>query len=202
MTDRRLRGSKFAAVLVMIAALTAGADLSLAAGDNTESASASYAAQQRDGSHDFDFLIGDWKAHVRRLPDRLNGSNTWDVYDGISNHHKLLDTNANFEEFEVSSADKKLHIKGQTLRVYNPETHQWSIYLLDLDKGEVDVPPVVGAFHGNRGEFFHQETLRGRVIVVRYMWLNISPKSSRMEQSFSPDGGKTWEVNWICELSR
>src|SRR5205823_14130671 len=32
---------------------------------------------QRDGSHDFDFLIGDWKAHVRRLPDRLVGSTTW-----------------------------------------------------------------------------------------------------------------------------
>ena len=50
----------------------------------------------RDGSHDFDFLIGDWKAHVRRLPDRLVGSNTWIEYDGISNNKKLLDTNANF----------------------------------------------------------------------------------------------------------
>src|SRR5277367_429374 len=75
---------------------------------------------QRDGSHDFDFLIGDWKAHVRRLPDRLNNSNTWDEYDGISNHHKLLDTSANFEQFEVTSPDKKLHIKAQTLRMYNP----------------------------------------------------------------------------------
>src|SRR3954468_2224046 len=70
---------------------------------------------QRDGSHDFDFLIGDWKAHVRRLPDRLNNSNRWDEYDGISNHHKLLDSNANFEQFEVTSPDKKLHIKAQTL---------------------------------------------------------------------------------------
>ena len=202
MTNGRLRSSKFVAAAMMIAGLSFGMDSALAATEKPESASAAYAAQQSDGSHDFDFLIGDWKAHVRRLPDRLNGSNTWDVYDGISNHKKLLDTNANFEEFEVSSADKKLHIKGQTLRAYNPETHQWSIYLLDLDKGEVDVPPVVGQFHANRGEFFHQETLRGRVILVRYMWLNISPKSSRMEQSFSPDGGKTWEVNWICELSR
>jgi hypothetical protein len=157
---------------------------------------------QRDGSHDFDFLIGDWKAHVRRLPDRLNNSNVWDVYDGISNHHKLLDSNANFEQFEVTSTDKKLHIKAQTLRLYNPATRQWSIYLVDLDSGTLDTPPVGGGFTGKRGEFFHQETLKGRTILVRYVWLDLSPQSARMEQSYSSDGGKTWEVNWICELSR
>ena len=157
---------------------------------------------QRDGSHDFDFLIGDWKAHVRRLPDRLNNSNFWVEYDGISNHHKVLDSNANFEEFNVTSTDKKLHIKAQTLRLYNPTTRQWSIYLVDLDNGTLDTPPVVGAFTGKRGEFFHQETLKGRTILVRYVWLDLSPNSARMEQSYSPDGGKTWEVNWICELSR
>ena len=157
---------------------------------------------QRDGSHDFDFLIGDWKAHVRRLPDRLNKSNFWVEYDGISNHKKLLDSNANFEEFDVTSTDKKLRIKAQTLRLYNPSSRQWSIYLVDLDNGTVDVPPVVGGFTGNRGEFFHQEQLKGRTILVRYVWLDISPKSARMEQSYSADGGKTWEVNWICELLR
>jgi hypothetical protein len=157
---------------------------------------------QRDGSHDFDFLIGDWKAHVRRLPDRLNNSNAWVEYDGISNHHKLLDSNANFEQFEVWSTDKNLHIKGQTLRLYNPASRQWSIYLVDLDNGTLSLPPVVGSFSGNRGEFFDQEDFKGRAILVRYVWLNISAKSARMEQSFSPDGGKTWEVNWICELSR
>ena len=156
---------------------------------------------QRDGSHDFDFIIGDWKAHVRRLPDRLNKSNVWVEYDGISNHKKLLDSNANFEEFEVTSTDKKLHIKAQTLRLYNPASHQWSIYLVDLDNGTLDTPPVVGGFTGKRGEFFHQENFKG-TILVRYVWLDLSPKSARMEQSFSPDGGKTWEINWICELSR
>jgi hypothetical protein len=59
----------------------------------------------RDGSHDFDFLIGNWKAHVRRLPDRLVGSNNWIEYNGSSNHKKLLDTNANFEEFEVDNPE-------------------------------------------------------------------------------------------------
>ena len=161
------------------------------------------AAAQHDGAHDFDFLIGDWKAHVRRMPERLAGSTVWDEYEGISNHHKLLDTNANFEQFEVSSSDgKKLHIKGQTLRMYNPDTRQWSIYLLDLDKGELDIPPVVGDFRDGHGEFYNQQSWKGRMVLVRYQWFNLSPKAARMEQAFSPDGGKTWEVNWICELSR
>ena len=115
---------------------------------------------QRDGSHDFDFLIGDWKAHVRRLPDRLNNSNAWVEYDGISNHKKILDSNSNFEEFDVTSTDKKLRIKAQTLRLYNPTSHQWSIYLVDVDKGTLDLPPVVGGFTGNRGEFFDQEAIQ------------------------------------------
>jgi hypothetical protein len=169
-------------------------------GGSTTSAAGTPA--ERDGSHDFDFLIGDWKAHVRRLPDRLNNSNIWVEYDGISNHKKLLDSNTNFEEFDVTSIDKKLRIKAQTLRLYNPTSHQWSIYLVDLDNGTLSAPPVVGQFTGNRGEFFHQEDSKGRVILVRYVWLNLSPNSARMEQSFSPDGGKTWEVNWVCELSR
>jgi hypothetical protein len=159
-------------------------------------------APDRDGSHDFDFLIGDWKAHVRRLPDRLVGSSKWNEYDGISNHKKLLNTNANFEEFEVDDPKDHLHIKAQTLRMYNPESHQWSIYLVDLDKGTLEIPPVVGGFNGNRGEFYNQQLWKGRAVLVRYLWLNISPKSARMEQSFSPDGGKTWETNWICELAR
>lgn len=161
------------------------------------------APAQHDGGHDFDFLIGDWKAHVRRLPQRLVGSDKWDEYEGISNHHKLLDSNANFEQFEVSSSDgKKLHIKGQTLRLYNPDTRQWSIYLVDLDKGTLDIPPVTGEFHDGVGEFYNQQFWNGRAVTVRYQWFNLSPKSARMQQSFSADGGKNWEVNWICELSR
>jgi hypothetical protein len=179
-----------------MALLLAGAPVPTVAGPTGVAA----ASEERDGAHDFDFLIGDWKAHVRRLPDRLVGSKVWVEYDGISNHKKLLDSNANFEEFEVRGAAG--HLKGQTLRLYNPESRQWSIYLVDLDKGTLGLPPVVGGFTGNRGEFYDQEVWKGRAILVRYMWLNISPKAARMEQAFSDDGGKTWEVNWICELSR
>jgi hypothetical protein len=155
-----------------------------------------------DGAHDFDFLIGDWKAHVRRLPQRLVSSTTWVTYDGISNHKKLLGSNANFEEFEVDSPESHLHIRAQTLRLYNAESRQWRIYGVDLDKGTIDTPPVVGQFTGKRGEFFNEQDWKGRTVLVRYVWLDLSPTTARMEQSFSDDGGKTWEVNWICELSR
>jgi hypothetical protein len=78
---------------------------------------AAAAPELRDGSHDFDFLIGNWKAHVRVPPDRLTGSTTWAEYDGISNHKKLLDSNANFEGFDAYSAQLKKRNKGQTLRL-------------------------------------------------------------------------------------
>ena len=181
--------------------MLAGAALAMAAATPaTAPAGQAQAPTARDGGHDFDFLIGDWKAHVRRLPDRLVGSTRWVEYDGISNHHKLLDSNANFEQFEVDGPAG--HIKAQTLRLYDPKSRQWSIYGVDLDAGSLGSPPVIGQFTGKRGEFYDQEMWKGRAILVRYMWLDISPHAARMEQAFSDDGGKNWEVNWICELSR
>jgi hypothetical protein len=194
--------SIFILIFVVIVEVHVGEAHALSAIPDSQGSGTATTIAQRDGSHDFDFLIGDWKAHVRRLPERLKGSNIWVEYNGISNHKKLLDSNANFEDFNVSTPDRKLSIKAQTLRLYNPESHQWSIYLLDLDKGTLDIPPVVGEFSGKRGEFYNQQIWEGRSVLVRYLWLDISPKSSRMEQSFSGDGGNTWEVNWICELSR
>jgi len=181
--------------------MAAGA-IALSLSGGAASAEPAQAAAQHDGAHDFDFLIGNWKAHVRRLPDRLSGSTTWVEYDGISNHKKLFGSNSNLEEFEVDNPAKGLHIKAQTLRLYNPVSHQWSIYLIDVNKGTLSLPPVVGQFTGRRGEFLDQEEDKGRAILVRYVWLDISPHAARMEQSFSDDGGKSWEVNWICELSR
>ena len=142
------------------------------------------------------------KVYYRAEPEGLAPLVDWMEYFGRSNHKKLLDGNANFEDFEVDSPKSHLHIKAQTLRMYNPTTHQWSIYGVDLDNGVLGMPPVVGQFDGPRGEFIDQEPWKGRQILVRYVWQNLSPTSARMEQSFSADDGRTWEVNWICELSR
>jgi hypothetical protein len=94
------------------------------------------------------------------------------------------------------------HIEGLTLRLYNPQTHQWSLYWANSKAGTLNLPPNVGEFRNGRGEFFSQDTLHDRVILVRYVWSDITPNSVHFEQSFSDDGGKTWEVNWISSVTR
>jgi hypothetical protein len=126
----------------------------------------------------------------------------WVEYDGICNDKKLLDTNANFEQFEVQASGTHQLFRGQALRMYNPASRQWSIYGLDLDKAELDLPPLIDEFTGKRGEFFDSEMRNGRMVQVRYVRSDLTPKSARMEQSFSPDGGNDWAVNWIVDLSR
>jgi len=183
--------------------------LSLQASMAFAAAESAGANAMRDGGHDFDFVIGDWKAHLRRRIDPKTGvtasepgQGVWVDYYGISNHKKLLDTNANFEEFDVTDSKTHLRYKGQTLRMYNPASRQWSIYGVDLDKGEIAPSALTGSFTGKAGTFYHQEERGGRIMLVRYVWTDKGPKSAVMVQSFSPDGGKTWDANWICELSR
>jgi hypothetical protein len=50
--------------------------------------------------------------------------------------------------------------------------------------------------------FMTQEPFNGRAILVRLVWSDITPDSHRLEQSFSEDGGKTWEPNFIATMKR
>lgn len=38
--------------------------------------------KERDGQKDFDFEIGTWKTHLKRLLNPLTGSNDWVEYEG------------------------------------------------------------------------------------------------------------------------
>jgi hypothetical protein len=158
-------------------------------------------ASLRDGRHDFDFALGGWKFHLKKLEHPLTGSNTWIELDGHSNCRKIWD-GANLDQVEVYSADRKTHIQGLTLRLYNPESHQWSLYWGNAAKGALSLPAVVGEFKNGRGEFYDQEDYNGRMILVRYAWSDITPTSAHFEQAFSTDGGKTWETNWITDQTR
>ncbi len=155
--------------------------------------------KQRDGQKDFDFEIGTWKTHLKRLLNPLSGSTKWVEYEGTTVVRKVWNGRANLVELVVDGPAG--HFEGLSLRLYNPQSRQWSLNFASINGG-VMTAPTIGEFKNGRGEFFNQETLNGRAIFVRFVISDITPNSCRFEQAFSDDGGKTWEVNWIATDTR
>jgi hypothetical protein len=152
-----------------------------------------------DGQHDFDFEFGTWKMHTSRLVHPLTGSHTWNTYDGISTVKKVWNGRANLGEIELDGPAG--HLEGMSLRLYDPVAHQWNLSFANSATGTLG-QPTVGGFKDGRGEFYDQETLYGRAIFVRFVFSDITSDAFKFEQSFSDDGGKTWETNWIASFVR
>ncbi|WP_343786787.1 hypothetical protein [Dokdonella soli] len=159
------------------------------------------AAPNLTGLHDFDFLVGEWHGHHRKLKERLANSHEWVEFEGTLSMRKLMDGWANVDDnvFNVPGGT----YRGVGLRSYDPKTGQWAIWWLDGRNpfGELD-PPVKGHFENGVGTFYANDTLRGKPVRVRFIWSQITPTSARWEQAYSPDAGKTWETNWIMEFKR
>jgi hypothetical protein len=161
---------------------------------------AQQATPPRDGQHDFDFEVGSYNIHLKRLLHPLTGSSSWVEFDGTSVTRKVWDGRAQLEEFETESPAAG-HIEGLTLRLYNPESHQWSLYWANSKGGPI-FPAQIGEFKNGRGEFYGQDMENGKSILVRFIWSNTNTSMPHFEQSYSDDGGKTWEVNWITDQTR
>jgi hypothetical protein len=153
----------------------------------------------RNGEHDFDFELGAWKTQLRRLVHPLTGSKEWVTYEGTTTVRTVWGGRANLVELVADGTAG--HLEALSLRLYNPESHQWSLNFANSADGTLAVP-TIGAFKDGRGEFYDQETLNGRAILVRFVIIPLSKTSCRFEQSFSDDGGKTWELNWIAVDTR
>ena len=158
------------------------------------------AQARRDGQHDFDFEIGRWKTELRRLKRPLTGSNEWVSYTGTTVVRKVWGGRANLVELEVDGPSG--HIQALSLRLYNPTSRQWSLNFANSASGELSLPSSVGEFRNGRGEFYQQERIGERMVLVRFIISDISPKSAHFEQAYSDDGGRTWETNWIATDTR
>ncbi len=152
-----------------------------------------------DINHDFDFEIGTWKTHVRRLLHPLTGSTIWVEMEGVTTVKKVWGGRANLVELVADGPGG--HFEGLSLRLYNADTHKWSLNFASSSDGTM-TPPTIGEFKNGRGEFYSHETLNDRPILVRFVISDITSTSCRFEQAFSADGGNTWEVNWIARDTR
>jgi hypothetical protein len=152
-----------------------------------------------DGSHDFDFEIGRWKTSVKRLAKPLTGDASWVAYDGTTSVRAIWNGRANLVELEADGPGG--HFRGLNLRLYDPVARQWSLTFANAAAGVLNTP-AIGAFKNGHGEFYDQEPLDGRAILVRFVISDISSDACHFEQAFSADGGKTWETNWIAQDTR
>ncbi|HKE49250.1 MAG TPA: DUF1579 family protein [Rhodanobacteraceae bacterium] len=158
-------------------------------------------ATNLSGVHDFDFLQGSWRVHHKRLKERLANSHEWIEFEGTCTMRPLMDGYGNVDDNVLNMPEGTY--KGVGLRAYDPKTGLWAIWWVDsrMPHNPLD-PPVKGSFVNGVGNFYSDDTLRGKTIRVRYTWSNITKDSAHWEQAYSPDGGKTWEVNWRMEFVR
>ena len=154
----------------------------------------------RDGARDFDFEFGAWRAHVARRLRPLTGSSDWVEFDGISTVRQIWGGKANIGELDVRGPAGS--ILGLSLRLYNPDTHEWKISWANSRDGAI-TPAMIGSFDGRGGgEFYNADTLGDRQILARFIFSGTTGRRFRIEQAFSGDAGRTWEVNWIADFQR
>jgi hypothetical protein len=153
---------------------------------------------ERDGQHDFDFEIGSWKSQISRRLHPVAGSTTCIEMEAIVVVRKVWNGRANLMELELDSPTGHLELN---LRLYNPQSHQWTFNFSNSNDGTM-APPMIGEFKNGRGEFIDQEPFNGKTILVRRVFTEITPDSHHFEQAFSDDGGKNWEPNFMATLTR
>ena len=153
------------------------------------------------GVHDFDFLVGQWRVHHRKLKERLANNHEWIEFEGTLNSQPLMEGDSNVDDLVLEVPGGAY--RGVALRSFDSKTHQWSIWWLDsrTPLGPLD-PPMRGSFHNGVGTFYADDTFDGRPVRIRFIWSKITPTSCHWEQAYSPDGGKTWETNWVQDIAR
>src|SRR5438552_9579788 len=154
-------------------------------------------ASSTSSPNDFDFLVGKWKMHNRRLNKRLENCKDWTEFDSWDENSKILSSTADVDTYSTTEmpGEEGKRFEGLTLRLFNPKTRLWSLYWVASNVGVLD-PPVVGSFENNVGHFFAKDTFNGKPIIMMFRWDARDKDHPIWSQAFSPDQGKTWEWNW------
>jgi hypothetical protein len=163
-------------------------------------AAAETASPAPGASRDFDFFLGSWDVHHRRLKTRLAGASDWEEFGGVTLCQSLMGGIANINDSVVERPTGTYRSLG--LRAYDAKTGNWADWSLSgRDPTSIDVPGV-GRFEGGVGTFLSDDSFNGRPIKVRGRFSSLNPRRAEWEQAFSADGGATWEVNWMMRYAR
>jgi len=147
--------------------------------------------QEADGRADFGFYVGTWKVHNWRLRETLKGSDEWEEFEGVSVAHMILGGLGNMEEITLERPSGQT--QEITLRLFDPQSRQWSLYWAGSGGGWNWSLPMIGSFKDGRGEFYCHEPIGGRHIFTRYVWSDITATSCHWEQAC-----RVWSRRYPC----
>lgn len=153
----------------------------------------------RPGLHDFAFQTGDWRVRHRKLKRRLVGDGEWLAFDGTCRAWEVMGGAGNVDDHFLDEPGGPY--RATTMRSLDPGNDRWSIWWFDSRFAALG-PPVRGRFENGVGTFLGDDLFDGRPIVMRFIWSRITADGAQWEQAFSPDGGATWETNWVMRFER
>ena len=157
-----------------------------------------------DGRHDFDFLFGAWQiANRKRVNPLVPGDDEW----------------IEFDAFSVRAADRRRarerrHATARRTSPTAPASRASRCACSSRRPGSGGSGghrrPAAGsstsrssaASRTSVGRFECDDIIDGVHFRVRYDWHVIDTDTLRWEQSFSFDGRRTWETNWVMDSTR
>ncbi|WP_333768787.1 hypothetical protein [Streptomyces sp. IBSBF 2435] len=115
--------------------------------------------------NDFDFLTASWDIANRRRADFLDADSAWEDFPGVATASRCFGGGADFDETVFPAKGTA----GLTLRLYDPERGEWSLYWSSSSAGLL-FPPVTGRFTDGTGVFHGDDTYHGKDVRARFTW--------------------------------
>jgi hypothetical protein len=106
------------------------------------------------------------------------------------------------DEFSMPTSNGKPYV-GNTVRVFNPETKEWSLYWVDNYNLHLGLTyQTKGKFENGIGTFYGEEMFEGKKVKQKFTWKKIDDNTSYWDQAYFDESKNDWEINWTMEFKR
>lgn len=129
-------------------------------------------AAKNSSPFDFDFYVGKWRIHNRRLKSELDNCNEWVEFEATDDCYKILKGYGCLNQYRTQFDG--IPFDGVTLRLFNPKTKLWSLHWADSSAVKLDTP-LVGSFDEEIGKFYAQYVWNGSPIIEMFRWNKTNP---------------------------
>lgn len=153
----------------------------------------------RDGSHDFDFSLGNWTTELTIIKDPFNKPDQQIHLRGTKVARPVWGGKGWLEEIQADGPNS--HWQAANLFLYDPGAGQWSENYVDSSIGKMESPSI-GGYRDGKLEFYSIESVGGRSMLIRGTWTIMSPNLHSYEVARSIDGGRSWHTSFIAKVSR